>query len=681
MKCPECGVDIYEGIKKCPYCKTLIGGAVDDEKFRNFDFKYTITSTEQVQRLRELAKEVSEKESKKGKLEKFMAERRKAKRAARRAARRNAAKQQELKTAMKEEKRIQKKEKPVKVKTKPEKVVKVKKDNSEAMKTLGKRAVGIAAIAICLCVLVWAVVALAGALSNGDSTVASYTYIKDNSMYMVYRGKNIIVSENVVSDDYLRNLDENGNVISAERAAKDAGIVYKSKDGKKTFFFENFDPVTNSGTLCLIENGKPKKKIQISDAVHNSVLMTEDGEKLLYLQSTDKNGDMGVLHYWEDSIEEPFKIATDIDHGTFKFSGDGQWAIFLQNLNRVEMRGDMYAKSLSKLKDEKTKLDTDVCKLFGSSSDNSSHIYAKDYDTEDGSFDIYAINNKGRAIRLGERTKKAPLMQKKKNSLFVYGMADDGTNNLYTVDIDSGKKEKIASGMNSILMLSKDEKTVLYDKVYTGKLADFYAYTRGKQPQKVAGNVVVDYQVVAGKPQMAVSEDCRSILYISEFESFKGGGTLNLCEYKNGRIVSETPIAEDVYFCYRAADGKFIFAKDYSPSRKVFDVYVLDGKDMTLLKEEVSPEMFGVSKTGDNIFYISNFNVEGAYGTIEKMGIDGVSEELASEVFGFDITSLDDVLFYKNLNPDDGSFDMYLIKDGKSDWTEINTAVDEILTY
>ena len=102
---------------------------------------------------------------------------------------------------------------------------------------------------------------------------------------------------------------------------------------------------------------------------------------------------------------------------------------------------------------------------------------------------------------------------------------------------------------------------------------------------------------------------------------------------------------------------------------------------MTLLKEEVSPEMFGVSNSGDNIFYISNFNVEGAYGTIERMGIDGVSEELASEVFGFDMTGLDDVLFYKNLNPDDGSFDMYLIKNGRSDWTELNTGVDEILTY
>ena len=39
MKCLECGADIYDGIKKCPYCKNLTQSATEDDKFRNFDFK------------------------------------------------------------------------------------------------------------------------------------------------------------------------------------------------------------------------------------------------------------------------------------------------------------------------------------------------------------------------------------------------------------------------------------------------------------------------------------------------------------------------------------------------------------------------------------------------------------------------------------------------------------------
>ncbi len=685
MKCLECGADIYEGVKKCPYCKTLTPGVAEDERFRDFDFKYTITSDDQVRKIHDTIREAErEKGKKKSSLEAFLAKRRAAKRAARREARRRDAAKAEAKTATE-------KKKPVKVEKKPKeklqlrklkfKKVDFKKLAPEEMNKLKKQALGLGAVALCLVVLIWGVVAIAGAISGGDDNVASYTYAKENSLYMVYKGKNLLISEKVINDSYTRKLDEEGTLVSAERAAKNAELVHSAKDGKVTYFFEDYDPETNSGRLCMIKNGKIKKITQVAEAVHNSIVMTDDGEKILYLQTTDKNGDMGVLYYWEKGMEEPFKISTDIDHGTFGFADNGDYAMFLQNLNRVEMRGDLYVKSLTRLKEEKLKLDTDVCRIFGSSQDGDSHLYAKDYDTEDKSFDIYAINRKNRSIRLGERTKSNPVMQKKKNNIYILGLADDGTNNLYNVEVDSGKKEKIASGVSNVLMMSKDEKTVIYDKVYSGKLADYYAYTRGKQAQKIAGNVVVDYNVVAGKPQMAASLDARRFIYISEFEAFKGGGTLTLCEYKNGRIVSEEKIAEDVYSCYRAEDGRFIFTKDYSPSRKVYDVYVLEGSEMTLLKEEVSPEMFGVNKSGDNIYYISNYNVEGAFGTLERMDLEGNAEELAAEVFGFNLSALEDVLFYKNLNSEDGSFDMYLLKDGKTAWSEVNTSVDEILTY
>ncbi len=697
MKCLECGADIYEGVKKCPYCKTLTPSAVEDEKFRDFDFKYTITSDEQVKKIQESAKRTGTKTKKKSGLEEYLAKRRAAKRAARRAARRNgdgAVKPAKTKAVAKPETKIAKKADKPKTGKKFEfkkpnisfkkPVLKnsvFKKLDAADKKKMKKQLLGLGAVALCLVLLIWGVVLLAGALSGGGDAVSSYTYTKDNSLYMVYKGKTLLISEKLVADSYTRKLDEDGNLVSAERAAKAAGIVHTTKDGKTTFFFEDFDPEKNVGKLCMIQSGKAKKVEHISDAVHNSLVMTPEGDKVLYLKSADANGDMGVLHYWEKGFDEPVEISRDVDHDTFEFAGDGEYVMFLQNLIRAEMRGDLYVKNLRNMKEEKLKLDTDVCKLFGSSQDGSSHLYGKDYDTEDKSFDIYAINKDNRSIRLGERTKKAPVMQKKKNNIYILGLADDGTNTLYNVEVNSGKKEKIASGMYGVLMMSKDEKTVIYDKVYSGKLADYYAYTRGKQPEKIAGNVVVDYNVVAGKPQMAATLDGRRVIYISEFEAFKGGGTLTLCEYKNGRIVSEEKIAEDVYSCYRAEDGKFIFTKDYSPSRKVFDVYLLDGSEMTLLKEEVSPEMFGVSKEGDTIYYVSNYNVEGAFGTLEMMDLEGNAEEISADVFGFNITAQDDVLFYKNLNADDGSFEMCLVEKGRTDWAQLNTAVDEVLTY
>lgn len=735
MKCAKCGADIYKGVLKCPYCKTLTE-AGEEGKFKNFDFKYTISLSDQ-KKIEDTAREGSNSKAKfrntaKNKVSwlKLPKLRRKSdvqpknesfgdttgvgtterisdtkKSEAQRAAEfvpegmtrytvrgMNGEEVRPVNTEtnydnenLSEYTRIKHTQGPIK---EPRQI---RRRSSQGLKRRSTRrrskgnsnsidrkivAVFCAAV-LCLVAIIMGVSALSIAVSKNSSVATPYTYIKDNAMYMVYKNKTVKLSDAVIADAYIRNIDKNDSAVSAERAAKDANIVKTAENGKRTYFFENYNPETGSGVLKYINKGRTRKIKEISQAVHNSIVYSKDSNELLYLATTDPNGDMGVLYYWNDKMDEPFEIATDIDQGTFAFADDNGYAVFLQNLNRVEMKGDLYIKSLEKLKDEKIKIDSDVCSLFGTNPGKKAFVYGKDYDKTDNSFDIYAINKKGKTIRLGERTKKAPLMQKTKDKLFVYGMADDGTSNLYSVEIETGKKEKIASGVSNILMLSKDEKTVIYDKVYTGKLADYYAYTKGNQPVKVAGNVVVSYDAVGGKPQMAVTEDCSKILYISEFEGFKGGGTLNLCEYKNGKVVSEKQISEDVYSVYRAENGMFIVNKDYSVSHKVFDSYLLKKDELTLIKEEIHPEMFGVSKTGDNILCITGYGVEGNFGSLEKINLKGKSEEIAKQVFGF-TNNDDDILFYKNLNTEDGNFDLYL-KRGNKKVIDVDTSVMEIL--
>ena len=734
MKCLECGADLYEGIKKCPYCKTPTGS--DEEgKFGNFDFKYTISSPEQLDAIRESVQQVSKnngarkKEKKKNlfpvkirrmnkpeektssapvsrhtEIDAAEKAREMAKSASQRAAEfipeglarytvRGLENQpaQQSSSFIKEEqdslntyKRVQKTvEKPERKAPSKRRARRNRKKNKEGFKlNINKDILKTAGLAAAALVVAVGVISLIVSLSSKTAdTVSSYTYVKDNSLYMVYKGKAAEISQQALCDSYVRYAEETETAVPVEKAAKNAGLTFESKDGKRTYFFDDYNPETKSGTLKLVKSGKTKKIIEISPAVHNSVVMSKDGNSLLYLQTADKNGDMGVLYYWNAKLDEPFKVASDIDHGTFGFAGNEEWVVFIQNLNRVEMQGDLYVKSLEKLKDEKVKIDSAVCRIYGTNPGGAAYIYAKDYDKTDKTFDIYAMNKKGRSIRLGERTKRDPLMQKTKDKLFVYGATEDATSNLYQVDINSGKKEKIASGVSSILMLSKDEKTVIYDKVYTGKLADYYAYTKGNQPQMIAHNVVVDYNAVAGKPQMAVSQDTTKILYISEFEAFKGGGTLNLCVFKKGKVVSEEQISEDVYAVYRAKDGKFIVAKDYSTSRKIFDVYLLEGNELKLIKEEVSPEMFEVSAEGDNIFCISNFGVEGKFGTLEKINLKGEAEAIAEGIFDFSLTTENDILIYKNLNTDDGSFDLDIRLDGRRKITGVDTVIGEIVGY
>ncbi len=725
MKCSKCGADLYEGVKKCPYCKTTIGDFDNDGKFKDFDFKYQISAAEQLKVISEVAKAagVERKTPKKKSLfsmpikirriqkpqkvkeagepvkndaPSFEREPELIKTASQKAAsfipegtarytirgennEKISARSTSLPEISQAETDHKKAKKAAEKLNRPSKYKSRRKRRGLNIKkgellTLGA---GLAAVFV----IILGISLIINGASKNDDTVSSYTYVKDNAMYVVYKGKTAKISEQVIADSYLRYAEETETALSAEKAAKMSSITKESKDGKVTYFFDNFDPETQSGALKRVKSGKAKKVIEISPLAHNSLVMSKDGRSLLYLETADKNGDMGVLYYWNEKLNEPLKIATDIDHGTFGFSGDEQWVVFIQNLNRIEMQGDLYVKDLENQEAEKVKIDTAVCKIYGTNPGGAAYIYGKDYDKDDKTFDIYAIDKKGRTKRLGERTKRDPLMQKTKNSLFVYGATEDNTSNLYTVDIKSGKKEKIASGVGNIIVLSKDEETVVYDKVYGGTLADYYAYTKGKQPQMIAHNVVVDYNVVAEKPQMTVSPDLTKILYISEFEGFKGGGTLTLTTYKKGTVVSEEQIAEDVYAVYRAEDGKFIVAKDYSLSRKIFDVYVLKGNELSLLKEEVSPLRFEVSALGDNIFCISDFGVEGEYGNLEKVNLKGETEVVANQIFDFDITAEEDVLLYKNLNQEDGKFDLALRLSGKRKILDQDTGVDEILGY
>lgn len=733
MKCTECGADLYDGVKKCPYCKTTTEYA-NNNNSEDYDFKYTISSPDALKKIQdsvsEMAREKGTSVPKKENSRSMGILPFKIKRIEKPAKKEeNTAYKSEMGSSAEKARKMAKTASQRAAEFIPEgtarytirgvetqpansmpsfdktednapreyrRVTKTSEPKHERRRSSGRRArqkshfnlkidknvllMSGAAILVVL-VIVLGISAIVSGISNNSDTVSSYTYVKDNGLYMVYKGKAAQISDQVICDSYLRYAEETDGAVSPEKVAKAAGLVTESKDGKLTYFFDNFDPETASGTLKLVRSGKTKKVIEVSQAVHNSLVLSDDGSELLYLQTADKNGDMGVLYYWNRSMDEPFKVATDIDHGTFGFAGDGECVVFIQNFNRVDMKGDLYVKSLKDLKAEKVKVDSEVCKIYGTNPGKAAYIYAKDYDPEDKSFDIYAVNKKGRTIRLGERTNRDPFMQRKQDSLFVYGQEEDGTSNLYTVEINSGKKEKIASGVSSILMLSKDEKTVIYDKVYDSKLADYYAYSKGKQPQMIAHSVVVDYSLVAGKPQMAVDKDTTKILYISEFEAFKGGGTLNLCTYKKGKIVSEEQIAEDVYAVYQAKDGKFIVAKDYSTTRKIFDVYLLDGTELSLVKEEVSPEMFEVAKDGDNIFCITGFGVEGKYGDLEKVNFKGESEAITSSVFDFELTTEKDILLYKNLNTEDGSFDLELRLDGKRNITAVDTKVDEIVGY
>ncbi len=637
MKCSKCGAEVYEDIKKCPFCKTIISGN-EDKKFKNFDFTYTITSDEQIKIIRDSVNEVAEKTAKETDAEKRVV----------------------LQSYVRRKKAA---------------TDKPKKRKFNKFKPF----IALAVIVALLVALIVGVCSAIGAMFKNDDIAEVYSYLKGNTLYMVFNGEVTELSNQAISEDYLVKLETytDFELINTSTLKKD--LVKKSKDGRFVYYFENYDPETNTGDLRLIKDGKKKKIEEIADAVHDSLVIAESGERVLYLQSTNKNGDMGVLFYWEVGMDAPFKLATDIDHETYVFSANETKALYLQNLNRVDMQGDLYVKDIEKLKEEKVKLDTGVCGIYGTNAKEKVYIYGKNYDKSDATFDIYAMNKKGETLRLGERTRRAPIVLKKQNSAFVFGATETNMHNLYSVNIDSGEKEKIAADVNLVLRISDDEKTIIYDKIYDGKVSDYFIYTKGKQVQKFAENITIEGRNTLTAPQAALKDDYSKIAYISGFDSVRGGGVLYTCEYKNGKVSDKKMIAEGVYSCYRTKNDEIIFAKDYSRTRKVFDIYLYSGNDIRLLKEEVYPEMFAMEKNGDNIFYITEYNVSGPHGRLEKMNVNGKTEQLATGVFSFEMTQKGNVLVNSNLNADNGNFDLYVIEKNKTECIEVDKGINALL--
>ncbi len=680
VKCPECGAEIYDDAKKCPFCKLPMINAEND-KFKDFDFKYTITSAEQIKLIRDSVNEVAEGKPKVSAVKKYVRVRR---RSAKKTDEKNTGKRFKKektvrglneKTARGETKKTERglnEETARGAKEKPAHGLRL--PNRETVFRIGTAAAMCAAAAL----VIFCVCAAVSAVSKRNPNAAAYTYIKDNSMYLIYNGKTAELTQSAVSRDYLRRSEEASLPENAASISENGKTSWNAAGGRLTYFFEDYDPDTESGTLAVIENGKAKKITRISEAVHNSVIMSADGERILYLQSTDKNGDMGVLYYYRLGMDGPFKISTDIDCGTFAFTADGNEAMFLQNLNRVEMKGDLFVKNLRRLKEEKLKLDSDVCRVFGTNGKSTHYLYAKEFSADDGAFEIYSADRKNTVLRLGERTKLAPYVPKTADIIFCYGLADDGTSNLYRVEIKSGKKERIASGVNRVYGMTKNEKTVIYDRVFDGKVSDCYAYTSGKQPQKLAGSISVDYETVGTAPQFAVTPDLSQIVYISDFDAARGGGTLYSAKMKGGKVSEPKMLAEDVFSCYIADGGKIVFTKDYSTSRKVFDVYVMSGKSARLLKDEVNPEMFEAEVFGNNIYYIADYNISGDFGTLMKMNLKGKAEEICKEVYSFRLCGNGDLLLVRNLNSENGEFDLYLARNGKKSAAEIEKKVSGI---
>ncbi len=655
MKCPGCNTDIADSAQKCPFCKEPIGNEAS-EKFRNFNFKYTITSKEQIKIIRDTVNELSES---------VAAETAKAP---------NTEKKPRARITIKRRAKNKKSTSPksdtvsktdtAKTHTSVNGGTAEKKRPFGALDTNGKLRLGVWGFMITAIIFVTAVVCLAvGLVGSHETTFKTYVYSKGNELYALHEGKSVKLSSSAVDEDYLTKMSVYADKISAAEVLGKTKTYAISKNGRYVYYLENFNPEKACGDLYRIEKGKPSTKLKIAASVNNSLVLSEKGNSLMFLCSTDSDGNMGVLYFWEKGMREPHKITTDIDGGTFVFSNDGKSAVFIQNLDHRIMQGDLYTQNLKKLKEDREHIDSGVCRIFGTTSDSKYCIYAKNYDVNDDSFEIFSLGGKNGLLSLGGRTRTAPVICGGKNCAYILEAENDGTNTLCKVAVSSGKKEKIADGVSSDLpKLADNGKSLLFSRLYDKNTADFYVCTSGKQPVKIAENVTSDSSV-RDIPQFAYTQDLKIFVYISNYNTERGG---ILFASRLGREPEK--LAEGVHSCYIGENGSIIYTKDFSEARKTADVYAVHGGKTILLKKEIYPSSIIADEKCKNIFCITDYDTERGVGTLETVNSSADSRIVDKDVFGIDAADFGELFYYKNLGTEDGgSFDLYLLPDSKSE--------------
>lgn len=642
MKCPGCGADLTNDTVKCPFCKEVLNAGEENSGFDKCDFKYTITSKNDMDLLRKTMSESFKKpkfsKKFKWKVKRVLSKKKKIRR-----------------------KRFKRYRRPANYK-----VSNISPQNKMYIAFYG----GIIVIALLIAGIVFTV----SAISNRERELTPVVYTKDNSLFLNCKRKPTLLTENAIDINSITIADGEEGLASIIDSEK---IVKNSENGMYTYYFENYDVNANSGSLIRIFNGK--KKAVISTGVHNSYILSPDGKKVLYLQSANENGDMGNLCYWEEGLEEAIKIAVDIDKDTFMFSDDGKYALYIRNYNYTEKGGDLCSFDLVNTESESVVLDSGVKKVFGTDKKEKNIYYSKAVENSDKVYDIFVKTHTSDSVKIFEKAVKTPIMSEDAKKMLIYAYNDEKLCSLFELNLGNYKKEKLATQMTTVIKATDNFDRILYNKVYDNGTIDCYVYTKGEKTVKVAENIKQVSAEFENANQFSVSDDLTKTVYISDFDNARAGGKLYVSTLKPGEAET-VHIADDAYTCRISPDGKsVVYGKDYSKAREVFDLYIHKKEESTLVKEEIEKSFFAITNDRKNIVFINEFDTDGFSGTLNIMNQDGVVLNTVGDAGAFSCTGECGVIIFNNYNEEDGSWTVSFAE--KKSLKEIDTGADGLVRF
>ncbi len=529
-------------------------------------------------------------------------------------------------------------------------------------------------------------------------------YAKGNTLFSAYDGKELEISGNFVSSEYVetteptatpsrRNDDEDEEATPTTEPVfeplREKDIVTYTADGIGTYFIDNADFNNSKGTLNYTQNGKRKSTVKIADDVYAKVLVSDDGTGVMYLVGADKFGNGGTLWFWSSITQTASELAPGVLPEHFVFGQNTNSLLYINEYNSEYNVGNLHMATVEKGVVTGTKaVDSDVYDVFGTNPSGKAVVYAKNYNTENQCFDLYlekADSDEKVMITGGSRCE--PIFCAASDGMYAggtYGEAEEYYQSLYYVSLAGGEKERLSNSLTELVSMSSDEQAVVFRKANAeGTAFDYYyANLSGTEGQMLAQNITVlddeDHKRVV---QFDINDDFTKAAFIQGYDIARECGALFSVAITNGVVGSDTKISDTAHSCDITPDGQVVrYADGYDITWNLVNLNAWSGEKITALADEVGAGAFTFDKNGNYTVYAKNYSLETRTGDVYCVSNKGKTREVVKGVSSYGLKNNGDIVYY-NSNGGNFSFELFRTRDDGKKAKTIDTDVTEVVVY
>lgn len=496
-----------------------------------------------------------------------------------------------------------------------------------------------------------------------DRSKLPITYVKDNKLYQKpVSGKPAQISENLTVEP------DTG-------ASSYTNTVVQSKDGKTTYFLENFDQETFSGTLYVSYNGK--EKVKIAENVLQGFVVSENGKTVVYMSDINLQTSMGPLYYYTKGIE-PQRIAEVSPYRTYMVSQNGKMVAFLENASAETGIGELY---VVKTGSKPTKIDDGVLASF-KVSNKGEVLYAKNYDQMTYTCDLFTAGAGKAATLVANGVSESYVMASDFSNKIAYVTvaSDDTGNQTYNFNSKSGNKAPVSvmENLAGFFTVDVENQNYLLAKLpddATAMNPDMYLKKGKKDPLLVATGMAT--------PQHAsASYDFKTIYYLNEYDQTTGIGKLHVRKESLFGSAKDEVIAEGVSSFTATKDGKtVVYMTNLNEETGAGTLSAYTNGKTKQLAENILSSTYKLSQNGKTVTFIGDLNQETLLGGLYSIRTSGTSGPTAidSDVYGIFYSRSDkNAIYMKNYNEDTQTADLYLWK-GNGKPEAVDTGVATVL--